>query len=168
MIQWKYFPTNRMLPETFQSLLHVFQKNEASISSDSFEYSSDEVLRVLRNDLLAIGFDVEKSKAKADKIRVPVLFGEQGKEDLAFEADGYWAENEMVLEVEAGRAVVNYQFLKDFFQACMMYNVRYLCIAVRKTYRNGKDYEKVCRFFDAMYSSNRIQTQLEGILIVGY
>jgi hypothetical protein len=38
-----------------------------------------------------------------------------------------------VVEVEAGRGVVNYQFLKDFFEACTMVGVEKLCIAVRNT-----------------------------------
>jgi hypothetical protein len=40
-----------------------------------------------------------------------------------------------VLEVEAGRGVVNHQFLKDLFQACMMYEVNYLAIAIRRCIR---------------------------------
>ncbi|WP_336774145.1 hypothetical protein [Paenibacillus sp. MMO-58] len=41
----------------------------------------------------------------------------------AFEADAYNKEFETVLEIEAGRAATNYQFLKDLFQACMMNSV---------------------------------------------
>ena len=88
--------------------------------------------------------------------------------DLSFDADAYQAENKVVLEVEAGRAVTNYQFLKDLFQACMMENVDYLCVAVRKTYGNSKDYKRVVSFFDALYASNKIILPLKGILIVGY
>ena len=73
-----------------------------------------------------------------------------------------------VIEVEAGRAVSNYQFLKDFYEACMMNGVKYCCIAVRNIYRTSDDFEKVKKFFDAMYSSNRISVPLEGLLIIGY
>lgn len=168
MIRWCYYPRNHKLPTEFEKITEIFQKREKEISSEIYNYNSNDVLKIVSSDFINLGFEIEASKAKADKIRVPVLFGEQGKEDLAFEADGFNVKYKMVLEIEAGRAVTNYQFLKDFFQACMMYNVEYLCVAVRKEYRTNKDYEKVCKFFDAMYSSNRINTQLRGIIVVGY
>ena len=61
---------------------------------------------------------------------MPVLYGNNGKVDKAFEADAYHVEQCFVVEVEAGRATANNQFLKDLFQACMMDEVKYLCIAV--------------------------------------
>ena len=60
----------------------------------------------------------------------------------SFEADAWNIPEKMVLEVEAGRAVVNNQFLKDLFQACMMHDVDYLGIAVRNTYV-GPDYRRM-------------------------
>ena len=80
----------------------------------------------------------------------------------------YNAEQKFVLEVEAGRAVSNYQFLKDYFQACVMVDVDYLAIAVRQIYNKQKDYETVCNFFDTLYSSGRLKTELKGVLIIGY
>ena len=71
-------------------------------------------------------------------------------------------------EVEAGRAVTNYQFLKDYFQACVMVDIEYLAIAVRQIYRTQNDYETVCSFFDSLYASGRIKTELKGVLIIGY
>lgn len=73
-----------------------------------------------------------------------------------------------MLEVEAGRGVVNNQFLKDLFQACMMHDVFYLAVAVRDIYRGNSDFEAVTRFFDTMYASNRLSLPLKGILIIGY
>ena len=67
-----------------------------------------------------------------------------------------------------GRAVTNYQFLKDFFESCCMDDADYLCIAVRLLYRKNDDYKKVCEFFDAMYASNKFSIPLKGILIIGY
>lgn len=66
---------------------------------------------------------------------------------MAFEVDGYSEDLQTVIEVEAGRAVTNYQFLKDFYEACMMQGVQYFCIAVKNTYRTSNDFEKVCNFF---------------------
>lgn len=73
-----------------------------------------------------------------------------------------------VIEIEAGRAVTNYQFLKDLFEACVMVNVEFLVIAVRKVYRNSHDFEKVITFFETLYASNRIALPLNGILVIGY
>lgn len=62
---------------------------------------------------------------------------------------------------------MNNQFLKDLFQACMMQDVEYLCIAVRNIYKKKQDFEEVCRFFDALYSSDRFNLPLKGILVIG-
>ena len=91
-----------------------------------------------------------------------------GKIEKSFEANGYLQSAGYVIEVEAGRAVVNYQFLKDFFEACLMVNVDKLCIAVRNVYNKSNDFDKVCKFFEAMYASNRLSIPLSGLLIIGY
>ena len=56
-----------------------------------------------------------------------MLFGLNGKFEKYFDADGYHSKEEIVIEIEAGRAVANYQFLKDLFQAsgnaeCKIFN----------------------------------------------
>jgi hypothetical protein len=73
-----------------------------------------------------------------------------------------------VIEVEAGRAVTNYQFLKDLFQACMMHEVDFLVVAVRNTYSKNKDFQNVINFFNTLYASERLVLPLEGVLIIGY
>ena len=97
-----------------------------------------------------------------------MLFGQNGKLEKYFDADGYNITTKTVIEVEAGRAVTNYQFLKDLFQACMMYEVDYLVIALRKDYRGNPDFQNVITFFDTLYASGRLQLPLKGILIIGY
>lgn len=77
-----------------------------------------------------------------------------------------------VVEIEAGRATINNQFLKDLFQACMMDEVTQLAIAVRNIYQaagaNNNDFERVVTFFDTLYASDRLKLPLKGILVVGY
>ena len=107
-------------------------------------------------------------KTAAEKISIPVLFGMNGKAAKSFEADAYHSHFKLVLEVEAGRAVTNYQFLKDIFQASVMVDVDYLCIAVRNIYRKSADFNKVYMFLDTLYTSGRIRFPLKGILVVGY
>ena len=115
-----------------------------------------------------INFKVEKSKKQKDKIQVPVLFGRNGSLEKYFDADSYNDDTRTIIEVEAGRGVTNYQFLKDLFQACMMHNVDYLVIGIRNKYAKRKDFEIVATFFDTLYASNRLHLPLKGVLAIGY
>jgi hypothetical protein len=168
MINWQFFPKSRIIPEHLKNVLGVFELNENLISSEVHNYGSNEVLENVRTNLEKLDFQIEKSKKSSDKIKVPVLFGQNGKLEKYFDADGYNTATKTVIEVEAGRAVTNYQFLKDLFQAFMMYEVDYLVIAVRKDYRGNPDYQNVITFFDTLYASGRLQLPLKGILIIGY
>jgi hypothetical protein len=86
---------------------------------------SNGVLAHVATPLAELGFAVEAGKKHVDKIRVPVLYGNNGRVAKSFEADAYHAGGGFVVEVEAGRGVANNQFLKDLFQACMMDDVEY-------------------------------------------
>lgn len=177
MIKWTSFPRNRQITRVGLNLIRAFEANEGQISSElnnhligtgNTDSYSNTVLKKISRELIECGFQVESGKSKHEKIHVPVLFGEQGMPLQSFEADAFNPTEKYVLEVEAGRAVTNYQFLKDYFQACVMVDVDYLAIAVRKIYRGKADYETVCGFFDTLYASARLQTKLKGILIIGY
>jgi hypothetical protein len=130
------------------------------------------VLALLRPHLEACGYDVEKGKGRDEKIDVPVLFGENNAIDKSFYADAVNREHRIVIEVEAGRAVRNKQFLKDIFQACMMFDIEYLVIAVLNEYTGGgaitHDYNEVKTFLETLYVSNRLRLPLKGILLIGY
>lgn len=158
-----------MAPDFMIETVSAFNVVATEISSDrGGPQTSNEALAVVRPHLESVGYLVEKGKMGSEKIHVPVLYGLNGKTEKAFEADAYWAEKRVVLEVEAGRAVTNYQFLKDLFQACVMQDVDWLVIAVRKTYRESKDFQKVVQFFDTLYASSRLTLPLSGVLIIGY
>lgn len=93
----------------------------------------NEVLSICKDGLKNIGYIVE---SKEDGIiKIPVLFGINNTLEKSFRADAYNENEKTVIEVEAGRGVMNNQFLKDLFQACMMQDVDYLVIAVRNEYR---------------------------------
>jgi hypothetical protein len=112
------------------------------------------------------GFRVESGKRLQDKITVPVLFGPQGKPEKTFDADAYHAAKRFVIEVEAGRAITNNQLLENLFQACMMHDVSYLAIAVRRLYKKNRDYDNMVRFLDTLYASNRLALPLKGVLAI--
>jgi len=150
------------------SVVSAFEANCAAVDSQANAEVSNAVLAIVAGELRAAGFQVEAGKQKGDKIPVPVLFGLNGSIEKSFLADGFHAGDGVVLEVEAGRAVDNNQFLKDLFQACMMQDARHLVICVRNVYRGGKDFEKVCLFFDTLYASHRIQLPLGSVMVLGY
>lgn len=168
MINWAYFPKTVEPDSMSIDVITAFKLIEDDISSENHTYESNDVLKLVEQKLVELSFAVERSKAVRDKIRVPVLYGINGKPQFSFDADAYNKAAGYVIEVEAGRAVVNYQFLKDFFEACMMSDVIYLCIAVRNIYRGSKDFEKVNKFFDSLFASRRLGIPLKGVLIIGY
>lgn len=168
MINWQFFPKSKVLPDHLTDVLGVFQQQQELISSNYLNQNSNEVLEKVRVGLEKKGFQIERSKKTEDKIKVPVLFGVNGKLEKYFEADGYNKITKTVLEVEAGRAVTNYQFLKDLFQACIMFDIEFLIIAVRNDYRGNPDFQKVCTFLDTLYVSDRLKLPLNGVLIIGY
>lgn len=168
MISWQYFPKSNIIPNHLSEVISVFKDNEININSDNFEYSSNVVLKFVTKGLEQLNYKVETGKKSNDKVQVPVLFGINGKLEKYFDADAYNISQKSIIEVEAGRAYTNYQFLKDLFQACMMYEVDFLTIAVRRTYLGNPDFQKIITFFETLYASSRLKLPLKGILIIGY
>ena len=168
MLQYQLFPRSIGITAPLEEIVRCFEKEYANIQSPENSLSSDGVLSHLRPHLEAIGFNVEAGKTKGKKIPVPVLFGLNNRIDKYFDADALSADGKIVLEVEAGRAVVNYQFLKDIFQACMMREVEFLVMAVRNDYRGGNNFAAVHMFLETLYISNRLKLPLQGIMLIGY
>lgn len=168
MIRYQFFPRSVGLSKEIEHVVDCFLKTSTEIESPNNNLSSDEVLAVLRPYFEKIDFVVESGKTKNAKIHVPVLFGHDNKIDKSFNADALSKDGKIVIEIEAGRATENNQFLKDIFQASMMHNVEYLVIAVRNTYRGHADFEIVYTFLETLYISNRLHLPLKGILLVGY
>jgi hypothetical protein len=168
-INWVYFPKSSPPPEFGLRIVALFEAVADAIdSSTRVDQHSDAVMAHVRPGLEQLGFRVEKGKSAEDKIVVPVLFGRHGKILKCFNADAHAPSQGWVLEVEAGRAVDNNQFLKDIFQACMMHDVLHLAMAVRNTYRGSDDFSKVENFLETLYVSGRLQLPLKGILLIGY
>ena len=167
-IEWQYYPKSDRASEFMLKLVGAFDAHEHEISSSAHSHPSNHVLAILAADLRELGFRVEVGKKSTERIQVPVLFGRNGKMEKHFDADALHPDTGTLLEIEAGRGVTNNQFLKDFFQACVMYNVSYFAVAVRKLYRKNKDFEALNTFFDVLYASGRLTLPLKGILIIGY
>jgi len=168
MIRFQFFPRSQGISRDIQSVISSFQLEYEKIKSPDFNLSSNEVLEIVRPHLEKLGYTCETGKTKEKKISVPVLFGYDNKIDKAFNADAVSNDGKIVIEIEAGRATENNQFLKDIFQACMMFEVEYLVIVVRKVYRKHKDFEIIHTFLETLYISNRLHLPLKGILLIGY
>lgn len=168
MIQYQFFPRSQGIVGDIRRVIESFKDVEAEIDSASKELNSNAVLAKVRPFLEKNGYTVETGKGKNDKIDVPVLFGKNNNVDKSFFADALSNDGRIVIEVEAGRATENNQFLKDIFEAPMMFDVEYLVLAVRNVYRTHADFDIVHTFLETMYISNRIKLPLKGILLIGY
>jgi hypothetical protein len=168
MITWSYFPRSNAPIPLALTVVDTFNRVAAVIDSGLHTLKSNEILAIVKPHLEQAGFRVEVGKRTNDRIRVPVLYGRNGRLEKSFDADAYHEAEGFVVEVEAGRGVTNNQFLKDLFQACMMSGVHYLGIAVRNTYQGQADFEVVERFFNTLYASQRLKLPLRGILLIGY
>ncbi len=154
--------------EPIAAVVQCFEQVANDISSPEHDLSSDEVLQLVRPKLEKAAFKVEAGKNRNQKLKVPVLFGLNNTIDKYFDADAVSLDGKVVIEIEAGRALDNYAFLKDIFEASLMSGVEYLVIAVRNHYRGGRTFERISVFIETLYISNRIHLPLRGILLVGY
>lgn len=167
-LRYQLFPRSVRITEELRAVVECFAAAHDEISSHKNTLNSDGALRFLRPRFESLGFTVETGKSKGEKIPVPVLFGLNNHIDKSFDADALSKDGKIVIEVEAGRAVVNYQFLKDVFQASMMHGVEFLVLAVRNDYRGGDDFHSVHSFLETLYISNRLALPLKGIVLIGY
>lgn len=168
MLNFQLFPRSFGITAEVKSVIDCFEKHYDEIKSPENTLSSDEVLKIIKTSLEKINYKVEASKSQIDKIKVPVLFSLNNKIDKSFDADAVSSDGKIVLEVEAGRAYVNNQFLKDIFQACMMPSIEYLILAVRNDYRGNDDFSKIFTFLETLYISGRLRLPLSGIVLIGY
>lgn len=168
MIRYQFFPRSRGVTKEIQNVIDCFKKVENEIDSSTNNLVSNDVLTTVRPHIERYGYKVEKGKSNEEKIDVPVLFGHDNQIDKSFYADALSPDGRIVIEVEAGQATENHRFLKDIFEACMMFDVEYLVLAVRNIYRKHDDFQRVFTFLETMYISNRLQLPLKGILLIGY
>ncbi|MCZ6774899.1 MAG: hypothetical protein O7D34_00400 [Ignavibacteria bacterium] len=168
MLRYQLFPRSVGITEQIQQVIDCFELIYGRIKSPENKLKSNEVLDILRPHLENITFTVETGKARGQKIPVPVLFGLNNSIDKSFNADGISNDGKIVLEVEAGRATINFAFLKDIFQACMMHGVEFLILAVRNDYRGTDDFHRVYTFLETLYISSRLVLPLKGITLIGY
>jgi hypothetical protein len=170
---WKFYPARSPAPPWVPDVTATFTASQADLDSTiNHGVTSDTALAVLRPGLMALGFEIEASKIKADKIWRPVLFGELGRPLVAYEVDGFHPEHGIVLEVEAGRGAAGNADYRDLIRTSLIVDADYLILAMMLEYRSGKmtkrSYEHTREQIDAIYASDRLKLPFEGVLLIGY
>ncbi len=169
-IRFTHFPNTNQPPEFIHDIAEVFKSHENEIASmKGNELKSDEVLTVLRDSLVEVGYLVEKGKKAVDKIHRPVTFGENGDSDLKYEIDAYHPEFKVGLEVEAGRGWNGNAIYRDLIQGMVMNGVDHLVVAVLNRYHSSgrDDYKSCLSVCSALSSHQRVQLPYT-ITLIGY
>jgi hypothetical protein len=138
--------------------------------------TSDRVLAQLRPGLEAIGYTVEAGKTAADRITLPVLFGEQGTPRVRYDVDGVHDELGVLLEIEAGRGARGNAVYRDLVRTSLIVDARYLAVGVMQEYRHksgGREivvhsYGDAKGQLDAIFASQRLRLPFEGVPLFGY
>ena len=158
-------------------VVDVFKKHAETISTVNLKkgLKSDEVLEILRTDLVNLEFEVEKSKKDIDKIHRPVFFGDHGEPTVSYEIEAYHKVRNCGLEVEAGRAWLGNAVYRDLIQSLVMVELEHLILAVPQTYKyksKGKaliseDYKNAKKLIDTIYSHTRFRLPY-GLTLICY
>ncbi len=175
-----YYPLTRRPPVWAEKIVGLFSTLRGQIDTTrGLQKKSDEVLAILRPGLEKLKFDVEKGKRIGQKIQRPALFGEMGEPGHKYEVDAYNAEEGLVLEIEAGRAIKGNAIYRDLIQMSLMLDARFAIIAMPIAYRHKQRKEEATtvevpsyasgkKLLEAIYASPRLHLPFEGILLVGY
>lgn len=176
-IRFSTFPRTEPPPQFVHQVVGGFYSHEALISTVALDkgLTSDQVLLVLREDLVKIGFEVEAGKQREQKIERPVFYGENGVPTLRYEIDAFHPGWNCGLEVEAGRAWMGNAVYRDLIQALVMVQVDYLIIAVPNKYKfrsNDRDavshdYANARSLAETIYGHTRFRFPY-GLAIIGY
>ena len=172
-IRFSTFPRTVPPPPFVGDLVDVFRRHEHRIGTGrgTKGLTSDKVLAVLHDDLVALGFDVESGKGASQKVERPVFFGENGVPTLRYEIDAYHDGWRCGLEVEAGRGFMGNAFYCDLVQAAVMVQVDHLVVALANEYRfsggASADYARGCAVADALFGHSRVALPYDLVLI-GY
>lgn len=176
-VRFMSFPKTDPPPCFASALAAVFAKHEKQVGTRLLKkgLTSNEVLTVIRDDLVALGFQVESGKQKADKIQRPVFFGEDGKPTLNYEIDAYHPEWHCGFEVEAGRAWMGNAIYRDLVQGLVMVQVDVLVLAVPNAYKYStggrdvvsSDYDNTISVAETLYAHTRVKLPYT-LVVIGY
>ncbi len=175
--KYQYFPSTEPPPTFAAQIAAVFLRYRPQIDTVALKkgLTSNEVLAVVRDELVALGFHVEAGKASADKLKRPVYFGLQGEATRKYEIDAYQPEWRCGLEIEAGRAWMGNAVYRDLVQAMVMVDVDILILAAPITYKfnstgrntSSNDFDNTLSVVSAIYGHSRVKIPYK-LLLIGY
>ena len=95
---WIYYPIRTQPPAWVHHLVSVVRSQHDAIDSSGVSgLTSDIVLSHIAPGLADLGYVVETGKRSGQKVRRPVLFGEQGRPRVTYEVDAVHDEHRIVL-----------------------------------------------------------------------
>lgn len=175
---WSYFPSYVRAPDWVTDLAAVVGASSDAISTleQTRGLKSDGVLAALAPGMEQLGYLVETGKAAAQKIRRPVLFGENGVPTVSYEVDAVHDELGIVVEVEAGRAARGNAAYRDLIRTSLILDARFLVLMLPVTYRYqsaGRTasvhvYKESLDQLRAIFASQRLTLPFKGVLLLGY
>jgi hypothetical protein len=136
---------------------------------------SNDVLKELAPGLRGLGYAIESSRSEAHRIRRPVLFGRNGRAEVAYDIDAFHDGHGIVVEVEAGRAASNNATYRNIIRASLILDAQYLVLLLPVTYRfNNRGqpasvpvFTRALDLLSALYASQHLPLPLCGVLLVG-
>ena len=169
---WQFYPARAAAPDWVTGVVAAFRDAAAQIDSRiNHGVTSDAALAVLRPSLVALGFKIEAGKTASGKIRRPVLFGENGIAQVAYEVDGFHPDLKIVLEIEAGRGAAGNADYRDLIRTSLIVDAEFLALGMMLEYRTGsntmRSYERTRDQIDAIFASERLKLPFAGILLIG-
>lgn len=175
--KWTYYPQRDPPPAWVPGVIAEIAQAQSRIDSTRVRgLGSNGVLAVLRPGLEQLGFRIEAGRRAADRIALPVLFGEQGIPRVRYDVDGVHEAHGVLLEVEAGRGADGNAVYRDLVRTSLIVNARFLALGVMQEYHrksSGKtiivrSYGDAKDQMDAIYASQRLRLPFEGVLLFGY
>lgn len=88
--------------------------------------TSDAVLAALAPALAPLGYRVKLGKRVADRIHLPMLFGDGGRERVAYEVDAFQEDLGIVVDIDAGRGARGNAVYRDLIRASLLLDARLL------------------------------------------
>lgn len=175
---WSYFPRNARPPSWAEALVEVVSSAQAVIdtaplrAAEHDRLTSDYVLSVLRPGMQDLGYDVESGKLASQRIRRPVLFGDNGRPEVSYEIDAFHDELGIAVEVEAGRGAMGNADYRDIIRMSLLLDATYMVLVTPEIYRYGNTstsaFARSRDQLSAIYASNRLRLPFEGVLLIGY
>lgn len=175
---WSYFPRNVRPPKWALNLVKIVRDAQGAIDTEPLRpahgdrLTSDYVLSLLRPGMGGLGYTVESGKHAAQRIRKPVLFGDNGRAEVSYEIDAFHEDFGIAVEVEAGRGAMGNADYRDIIRMSLLLDANYMVLMTPAIYRYGTTstsaFARTRDQLSAIYASERLRLPFQGALLIGY